>query len=82
MPSMQSVLNKYKLPLLLLLLLWRSNIRIFHFASEIFGSLGIILSDAKILSIKNKPRTAATGGRDPREVSFSLIVTNIATLTS
>lgn len=58
------------------------KIRTSHFASEIFGSLGIIFSDAKILSIKNKPRIVATGEKDPGEVSFSLIVTNIATLTS
>lgn len=49
MPSTWSVLSKYKL-----LLLWRSNIWIFHFASQIPGRLGIILLDAKILSIEKQ----------------------------
>ena len=66
----------------LIWLSWRSNFRIVPFATERFFSLGILSPDAKNLAIKNKPRTVATGGKDQREDSFSLIVTNIATLTS
>lgn len=48
------MLNKYKL-----LLLWRSNIRIFHFATEIFCSLGIIFPDGKNLAIKKKTQNCS-----------------------
>lgn len=55
----------------------------FHSATETFCSLEILSPDTKNLATKkNQPRIVSIGGNDQRADSFSLIVTNIAALTS